>query len=412
MKERLLVLALAAGALALFYLLFFPKPSSEPGEIALPLSSESSPDGYLAVWRWLGERRIPAVSLRYRYDRLPGLIARPAGNVLLVTMPQRVPMRAAERAPLESWIGRGNTLLVMAALDDTPLWSVDADPRLTERLQSLTGLEFSETKEEANQTVPDLKTLITRRLVFRPRGAHALLAGVSRLSAVSTLPARRWQATAEDGFVPLELATRADTGDPVLWLLRVGAGQIILCASASAFSNAAVALTDNARLLSNIIAWSLGPGGAVIFDDAHQGESALYDGKAFFADPRLHRTLLWIVLLWLAFVLGPLPLRARQRPWRPLDETAYVEGSARYFAAVVPPSDAAQRLIEDFLVGLRQRLNVDDRAAIWPWLESQARVSAGELRALQAIYARACAGERVDLTKLQNLLARLREDLE
>ncbi len=412
MKERLLVLALAAGAFALFYVLIFPKPSSEPGEIVLPLSSESGPEGYLAVWRWLGDQRVPALSLRYRYDRLQALPTRPTGNVLLVTLPQRVPMRASERVPLENWIERGNTLLVMAALDDTPLWSLGSDPLLTERLARMTGLNFSEPKEKASPTTPELEALIARQLDFRPRGDHALLAGVSRLAAVSTLPPRRWQAAAAGGLVPLELAARADNGDPSLWLLNEGAGQIILCAAGSVFSNAAVGLSDNARLLSNIIAWSLRPGGAVIFDDAHQGDAAFYDGKAFFADPRLHRTLLWIVLLWLAFVLGPLPLRAMQHTWLPLDETAYVEGSARYFAAVVPPSDAAQRLIEDFLAGLRRRVNVEDQAAIWSWLDAQARVSAVELRALQAMYARACAGEDVKLVKLQNLLAEIRRNLE
>ncbi len=413
MKERLLVLALAAAALGLFYVLIFPKPASEPEGIVLPLSSESGPEGYLAVWRWLGEQRIPAVSLRDRYDRLSGLLTRPSGNLLLVTMPQRVPMREAERVPLEHWIERGNTLLVMAALDDMPLWSLGADPLLTKRLERMTGLKFSELKEKSSLSTT-LTALSTDRLDLLPTGRHALLAQVTHVTALSTLAARRWrlEASPEKGLVPLELAARADVGDSAVWLLRAGSGQIIVCAAWSAFSNAAVALTDNARFLSNIIAWSLGPGGAVVFDDAHQGETAFYDGKAFFADPRLHRTLSWIVLLWLAFVLGPLPLRATRRAWQPLDETAYIEGSARYFAAVVPANDAAQRLIEDFLGGLRERLRLEDQASTWPWLEAQAHIPAAQLRALQAMYASACAGERLSLTRVQNLLARLKQNLE
>ncbi|MGH8149603.1 MAG: DUF4350 domain-containing protein, partial [Steroidobacteraceae bacterium] len=112
MRERVLVLVLAAGALGLFAAMLLPKTSSASHAAALPLSDESRPDGYLALWRWLHEEHVPAVSLRYRYDRLPALLARPTGNLLLVTLPQQVPVRAAELADLERWVERGNTLLV------------------------------------------------------------------------------------------------------------------------------------------------------------------------------------------------------------------------------------------------------------------------------------------------------------
>jgi hypothetical protein len=123
------------------------------------------------------------------------------------------------------------------------------------------------------------------------------------------------------------------------------------------------------------------------------------------------------VLLWLVFVLGPQPLRVRRHEWQPLDETVYVEASARYLAAVVRPGDAAQRLIEDFLDWLRGRLRLEPgdsgnvAGAIWQWLGTQATVSAADRRELQACYASACAGEQVNLTRLQNLLAQLRETL-
>ncbi len=408
MRERLLVLALAAGALALFYLLIFPKPSGPSSVMMSPVSNETGPDGYLATWRWLGEQHIPAVSLRYRYDRLAPLAPRPTGNLLLATLPQRVPARAAELGDLEQWIERGNTLLVMTALDDTPLWTVGADPLLSERLKRMTGLELIELKQPNRS----LASLNARRLEIAPKGMHPLLAGVGHITALSALPLARWQVSPENDLVPLELAERSDNGDPALWLVRRGAGQVILFGVGSAFSNAALALSDNARLLANLIAWSLRPGGAVIFDDAHQGLTAFYDGKAFFADPRLHRTLVWIVVLWLAFVLGSLPLRSAQHIWQPLDEAAYVEASARYFAAVVRPGDAAKRLIEEFLRGLRERLNLATEGSVWEWLDAQARVSVEQRSALQARYASACAGERVDLAAVQNLLAQLRRSVQ
>jgi hypothetical protein len=415
MKERLLVLGLAAGALALFYTLFFPKPRSQDAglENGLPLSTDSRPDGYLAVWQWLGKERIPRASLRLQYDRLDGLLPRPRGNVMLVALPQRVVPREAELEALDKWIQQGNTLLIVAALDDEPPWAiVTLDSLMRERLQRLTGLGFS-TPTSATSSLHGLSVM---KLEMRPEGKFPLLAGIRHLETPQYV-SRTWHAKRVDARVPLQLASRSDDGAPVIWLERSGAGQVILCSVASLFSNAGVPSNDNAQLLANIIAWSRDPAGAVVLDDAHQGLTAFYDAKAFFSDPRLHATFGWIVLLWLAFVLGSQPLRARRREWRPLDETAYVEAGGRYLAAVVRPADAAQRLIEDFLDSLRARLRLESGGAgeaphaAWQWLRTQPAVSAAERGELQACYARACAGERVNLTRLQNLLAQLRRNL-
>ena len=407
-KERLWVLALAAGALGLFYILFFPQPRSAAEEIVRPLSSESRPEGYLAVWRWLGEQHIRTVSLRYRYDRLPSVLPQPTGNLLLVTLPQWVPARAVELERLEGWVERGNTLLIMAAVNDTPLWSIDADPLLKQKIEDMTGLTLETVPAEKT----DLKSLLADRLDIVPRGEHPLLAGVRHITAASKLPMRNARLKRPEDSIPLELAARADNGDPTLWLIRRGAGQIVVSSVSSPFSNGAVTLTDNARVLANIIAWCCGPGATVAFDDAHQGATAYYDGRAFFADPRLHHTLGWIVFLWLALVLGALPLRAVQRSWRPLDEGAYIEASARYFANVVPPGEAAQRLIERFLRRLGAGAYSERETALWELFDTDSRVSDSQRRALHVLYEQACAGKRVDLVRLQNLLAQLRKTLE
>lgn len=414
MRERLLVLCLAAGALVLFYALFFPKPptTSVDVENGSPLSTDARPDGYLAVWQWLGKEHVPRVSLQLQYDRLEGLLTRPQGNVMLVTMPQRVVPHESEVDALDDWVARGNTLVIMAALDDEPPWAIGTlDTLMRERLQRLTGLHFTPASADTG-----LKGFSLGKLEIHPNGQFPLLAGVRQLETLKYL-SRSWRTTTVDERLPLELASRSDDGTPVIWLQRSGAGQIILCGAASLFSNAGVGRRDNAQMLANLIGWTRGPGGAVIFDDAHQGLTAFYDAKAFFADPRLHDTLGWIVLLWLAFVLGPQSLRVRRHQQQPLGETAYVEAGARYLAAVVRPGDAAQRLIEDFLDWLRVRLRLESRdsqdaqGAVWQWLEAQPAVPAAERRKLQDWYARACAGERIDLTRLQNFLVQLRENL-
>jgi len=403
------VLLLAAAALGLFYVLIFPKPQPEPESerIVRPLASEAGPEGYLAVWRWLQGQRVQAVSLRQRYDRLPSLLAQPRGNVLLLSLPQSVPARRSEIAALERWVANGNTVLVLAALDDMPLWALGTDPLFLERLKRITGLAFK--RQSTPKRVRDVRP--GRSVELHPRGPHPLLAGVSLVKVHSALPAPDWQVDTSDGL-PLELASRSGDAAPALWLQRRGAGQLLLCAVASPFSNAAVGLADNARLLANLIAWSLGPGGAVVFDDAHQGLTEYYDGKAFFADPRLHRTLMWIGVLWLLFVLGAQPLRAQFRAWQPLAETTYVEASARYLAAVVPREDAARHLVEQFLSDLRASLSLPPALSVWEWLRGSAAVPPQQLKWLQASYAQACAGERVDLVRVQNLLAQLRRILQ
>jgi len=250
-KERLLVLVLAAGALGLFYILFFPKPQPDSSGMGLPLSTESRPEGYLAISRWLTQQRIPTASLRYRYDHLPSLVPKSTGNLLIISMPERVPARAAEMTALESWVDRGNTLLIMAAIVDTPLWILAPDASVNERLEHLTGLHV----EDARAKNLDFKALMADRLEILPRGAHPLISGVQHITAISSLPLRRAQLHGRDDTMPLELAARKDSGDPTLWLVRHGAGQILLSTVASPFSNGAVALSDNARLLANIISW-------------------------------------------------------------------------------------------------------------------------------------------------------------
>jgi len=50
-KERLLSLTLALGALALFWALLIPKPGIMQEQPVMPLSTESGSSGYLGMWR-------------------------------------------------------------------------------------------------------------------------------------------------------------------------------------------------------------------------------------------------------------------------------------------------------------------------------------------------------------------------
>jgi hypothetical protein len=416
LKERLVTLGLAACALALFYVLFLPKPTPPSNTAAMPLSTETGPYGYQAAWRWLHAERIPVLTLRERYDRLNRAdVFKPTGNVLLTTLPHKLPERPLEAMELDMWVERGNTLIVMAALDDTPLWTLGYH-KLAEAVGRMTRLKF-EVVEESPVPQRSLSLVLngllqSQQSSIEPRGVHPLLEGVHSVRVVSELPASRWRASPMDRSAVLEIGQIAGNGDPAIWLSRQGKGHVITFAVASIFSNQLIGEQDNGRLLSNLVAWSRGFDGAVIFDDAHQGSVSYYDAKAFFADPRLRRTIGWIVVLWLVFVLGLQPLRSRMREWNPLDITAFIAMSGEFFASTLTPAATGARLFENFFDSIRRRLDLrQDGSPMWEWLSAQAGVSLGELSELRRLHQRIRAGRRVNLVRLQNLLSQVQGNL-
>jgi uncharacterized protein DUF4350 len=425
-KERLTTFALAVGALALFYALLFPKPLPDRAEQDLPLSTETRAHGYQALWRWLKGEKIPEKALHQPYSDLSKSTSR--GDVLIVTMPARVPPRREELVDLDEWVAHGNTLLVMAALDDTPPWCLGADPGFLKSLGRMTRLDFEAKPESADKRAgPAVKTeqpgkrvlralqqvAEPERIVFRSRGSLPLFDGVRSVLALSEYPASHWNGTAIDGSAVLEIAERLPASDttaaePVVWLRRHGEGQILLIGFGSIFDNALIGEEDNARLFANIIAWSKDPKGSVIFDDDHQGAVEYYDAQAFFHDPRLHRTLLWIILLWFLFVLGWQRLRPAAGDWSLIDITHFIGATGEFFASALTPAAAGARLFENFFNALRRSLGLrEDGRPVWEWLAADARTSAADLAELERLYAKTQAGRRVDLVKLQNLTSRI-----
>ncbi|NJO35034.1 MAG: hypothetical protein HC869_19885, partial [Rhodospirillales bacterium] len=152
--------------------------------------------------------------------------------------------------------------------------------------------------------------------------------------AVSEFPSVHWNASS-DRAVVLELASDHASGVPALWLLPYGDGQIVFSPYGSVFTNKLLGERDNARLLANIARWSLGEQGRVIIDDAHQGLVSFYDADKFYGDARLHRSLWWLLALWLVFVLGAAALRAAMSAWNPLDVTSFVRATGGFMARVL-----------------------------------------------------------------------------
>jgi uncharacterized protein DUF4350 len=426
-KDRLITLALAIGALAAFYVLFMPKPDLPQERVTRPLSTEAGPNGYLGMQRWLAGAKIPVISLRERYGALatitPGVTT---GNLLITTVPHIYPLRASEGQPLQDWITAGNTLLVLAGLSDTPEWSMGqgVDLQFMDHMQTITGLTFKmipppapKEGDKVQQTTPRDAVLAVTRLVeplrydSAPNGKHPLLDGVRQIRAVSEFPTAQWQASSERGVV-LELASDHKSGVPALWLMPYGDGQVIVSAYGSLLTNKVLGELDNARLLGNIVHWSLGEKGHVIIDDAHQGLVSFYDPDKFFGDERLHRALLWLLALWLVFVLGPRRLRGTPDSWNPLDVTSFVRATGGFMARVLRPAAAAQQLFANFFNEIRSRLGMTtDGAPLWDWLAARSVIPTADLQRMQDLHQRVAARRRVDLAELHNLIARVRAQL-
>ena len=433
MKDRLLTLLLAAGALAAFYIVLAPKPAPPQERMTRPISTEGGPNGYLALQRWLAHEGIPVVSLRERYGSLSTLVPGvPTGNLLITTTPHVYPLRGSEAAPLQNWIEAGNTLVVLAGLSDTPEWSMGEgrDVEFMDHMKTMTSLSFkqmtpdpppAQTAKEGDTAQPqpttrDAVLAVTRlgepvRTLSSPNGEHPLLEGVRSVLAVSEFPSAQWQASS-DRSVLLELASNRDSRAPALWLLPYGDGQIVVSAYGSIFTNKVLGESDNARLLANIVRSSLGARGRVIIDDAHQGLVSFYDPDKFFGDSRLHRTLLWLLGLWLVFVLGPRRLRGATGSWNPLDVTSFVRATGGFMARVLRPAAAGQRLFANFFNEIRGRLGLTlDGAPVWDWLAAHSVVAAADLGRMQELHRRVAGRRRVDLTELHNLIARIRAQL-
>lgn len=434
MKDRLLTLALALGALAAFYVVLAPKPPMPQERVTRPLSTEGGPNGYLGLQRWLAGEGIAVVSLRDRYGSLRALTPGTSGNLLITTAPHVYPLRNSEAEPLRSWVEAGNTLFVLAGLSDTPEWSMGEglDAGFLAHMKTMTGLTFTQIPDPAQKKEGDTKQGDTKqaaaqqqqnardalialarlaeplRVESAPNGAHPLLDGVRSVLAVSEFRSARWQASS-DYAVLLELASDHASGTPALWLMPYSDGQIIVSAYGSLFTNKVLGERDNARLLANVVRWTLGEKGRVIIDDAHQGLVSFYDPDKFFGDSRLHRSLLWLLALWLVFVLGPRRLRGTTRAWNPLDVTSFVRATGGFMARVLRPAAAGQQLFANFFNEIRGRLGLaPDGAPLWEWLAGHAVVPAADLDRLQELHRRVAARRRVDLAELHNLIARVR----
>lgn len=454
MKERLVTLLCALGALALFLAMFLHGDvvSDGRGGVPGPTSEERRGNGYHGAMVWLDEDHVKTVSVRERLDKRlaePGLAA--TGNLLIVTLPAVSAFRTEEFRPLDTWVRAGNTLLVLAALSDYPDWAFASGRPVVGDLSLLTGLEFDTargqpTEPRAADNDVGARIAATARAFAQPQrgtlvpnGLHPYFEGVRTAVALSDYPAQVWTVKIPyEGFV-LSLAHGRETGEGVLWTRPLGNGRVVVSGLGSLFTNRALGLADNARLLANIVGATVGPKGAVLFDDLHQGLGAAYDPAKFYGDRRLYETVGILAALWLCWVLGSTRLQLPGLRARAPREAELVQATGGFLARVLTPAAAALGLFEHFFRRIRERVPsagsemgrpawekdsparekgstageegglAGERSGPPPWalLEGHSGITPMELRQLKGWYADARAARRVPLDRLHNLIQKI-----
>lgn len=433
MNERFITFACALGALALFLAMLIPGDEGTRGGVPRPTSPERQPNGYYGAMTWLDKEHIRTVSVRDRFNELAVRPTLPAsGNLLVVTLPAVTPFKTEELRSLESWIRAGNTVLVLAALSDNPNWAVVAGHPAASDLALLAGLEFEIVRSRPGRVsrgaagkrgVDEVGARVAaaakafvhpRRVTLIPDGPYAgYFEGVHAATALSDYPAQAWAVKIPyDGFA-LSLAHEPETGEPVLWVRPLGDGKIIVSGLGSLFTNRALGLADNGQLLANIVAASLRQGGALLFDDMHQGLSMAYDSQKFYSDWRLYLTIGILTAVWLCWVLGPTKLRLPVTRTPAPREAELVQASGAFLARVVTTDLGARGLFDHFFRRLRERLPRVPGSGTPPWelLEERAGVTADDLRQLRDWYAAAVAARPIPLQRLHNLLVKVERHL-
>ena len=433
MKDRAITLLSAAAALYLVYVLLFPHPAPFQKQLSLPTTEDRGKYGLMALKTWLDNSGIETLALRDRYHALydsPDLPAQ--GNLLISSLPHRLEMRQWESEQLETWLSQGNSILLLTAMSDWPEWAQRHRSNSVNQMLSLLGVRMyqqsmadSDEEQDDNeepQSKPGLKEIIETRLSPKETtrqlisaGQHAVTDSINQVD-VTWLESEGllWHLEAQRGKrSALVVLHDKESLTPALWQIRVGQGMAWITRHADMFANKSLGDADNARLLSNIIDYSVSQNGIVIFDDTHQGLTAMYDPEAFFDDSRLHHTLWFIFALWLIYLLGHTNrMQAVYKKLTPQHLVDHVKAFGGLFARRLHSSAVAQRMFLYFFNDIRAVYGLPRNGKpIWDVLRDNPNINTQTLDGIKHIYQRAENNYRVNLTKLSRHINAIRKQM-
>jgi hypothetical protein len=432
MKDRLITLL---GAMLAFYILFrllFPQINFEQQNISYPTTADHGKYGLAGLYQWLHAQHIPLYSLRERYDTLsqkPQLP--PRGNLLLISLPLRLDAQVKELKQLQTWIRQGNTALLLVSMSDWPQWADRAmessvsqvlanfDLQMSLSAQAKKQKDKTNTVTQVEDTAERLNKLLhpiahTRKLV--PFSPHPLTQGIKDVQATwLSSEGLDWHLEGdEQARTCLVLLRDQADHSPALWLSFFGDGKVLISRHSDLFGNVSLGEADNARLFGDVVQQLLGKDGKVIFDDMHQGLSAIYDPEAFFHDPRLHHTLIFLLVLWLVYVMGHSNRFGQVRLKKPVMQLRqHVQAIGNLFARRLHSSAVAVRYAQHFFNEVRAAYGLPlNGQPVWEQLSHNAAIMPVVLARAQFLYQRALQHKRVNLITFVNTLKTMRRELQ
>jgi hypothetical protein len=402
------LITLAGALLSLIVLVSLMSPAQDRLLLSRPTTEDRGNHGLAAAYRWLAGNNISTHSLRRPFSRIEQAALPGSGNLLIVSLPALRQVLESEWVALNSWIGSGNSVLVLSAMYHLPQWnhSVELTRRqaIMDSIAKLTADEFSLQNDDIDlpETIFVLSDLRDSVRAFKPAPytlypttRHPLFEGVGELQSWHTPGLYRyhgqsaetksvyWTLDSDSSRLALRLMHGESPQQTGMWLLPVGEGWIYFSAFSDLLSNSVLKQHDNARWFSNLLAHALAEGGYVIFDDYHFGLSDLYDPKAFFVDQRLHNSLVFVGVFWLIYALGRSPRLAPVR--RPVSEPAsidFVDAMAGFFARRIQSQTIAKYLAERLLERISEHTRLEGDS-LWRWLDDHPYVAEQDIKRLQ-----------------------------
>jgi hypothetical protein len=323
-------------------------------------------------------------------------------------MPHLDPPNRDEMNALLDWVSEGNTLVILAGLNDTPRWTSSAITSsfgyefayLTSLNAKIRLAESDGGDHEAEPAAPAAPE--PHQFTIEALPGNWLTDAVGEIEAISDLPTGAWDIEPDEGARAYVIARSPAEDVDALLVANLGKGALVVSTFASIWQNSMLGRRDNRRLVINLLRHHLGPGGSVVFDDYHQGLTKNYDARAFFTDPRLAWTAALMLGFWLLYAIF-----SESRLGRPSaagggsSHTDFVQTLGTFLARKVSPNDAGLRLVDNFLAHVRPHLAAGPESSIWQRVVAAPRMDAALADALRRDHEALRAGRTVDLKRLQ-----------